>query len=86
MNDPAFRMGWTKLHYACGISFEKTKEVLESKEFDINVATPNGVTPLMVATAVMVESRIIKYLIQMGADITAKTQKGQVANDFLIFK
>jgi len=86
MENPKFRVGWTPLHYACATSFEEVKRILESKEVDINVQTDYGVTPLMVATAVMFNFQIITHLVSQGANIGLKTRAGQVANDFLIFK
>ncbi len=69
--------GVTALVYAAW-SFERTRLLIEHGAA-VNVATNRGVTPLLVASAAHENFATIRYLLDKGADVQARTEDGEDA-------
>ena len=78
------KTGWTPLHYAATGTQPQQPEIiallLEHHAF-IDAASPNGTTPLMMA-AFYGTPEAVKLLIEAGADIGMRNQRGMTALDF----
>lgn len=78
------REGWTPLHYAASADTPQTLDIarllLEESAY-IDAASPNGTTPLMLAAQYSSEA-VVKLLLQEGADVTLRNQRGLTAVDF----
>jgi len=76
--------GWTPLHYAASHSGPNAPAIvrllLEHHAF-IDASSPNGTTPLMMATQYGHPS-VVKILLEEGADTTMRNEQGQGALDF----
>lgn len=73
--------GWAPLHYAAtGGHLDIRRQLLEAHAF-IDAESPNGTTPLMMA-AFYGTPEAVKLLIEAGADIGMRNQKGMTALDF----
>lgn len=78
------REGWAPLHYAASADTPQTLDIarllLEESAY-IDAASPNGTTPLMLAAQYSSEA-VVKLLLQEGADVTLRNQRGLTAVDF----
>lgn len=73
--------GWTPLHYAAtGGHLEVMRMLLENSAY-IDAASPNGSTPLMMAS-MYGTTESVKLLLEAGADPTLKNTLGLSAIDF----
>lgn len=73
--------GWSPIHYAATGPEPRLVELLLDKGADINAASPNGTTPVMMAAQYGSEDSV-KLLLQRGADLTRRNQLGLGAVDF----
>lgn len=73
--------GWSALHYAAAGPDSKTVEVLLERGADIDAASPNGTTPLMMAAQYGSEASVA-LLLQRGADANKRNQRNLGAVDF----
>ena len=72
--------GWTPLHYAATSGhLDMIRLLLEEHAF-IDAQSPNGTTPLMMASYGSPEA--VKLLVEEGADIAMRNQKQMTAMDF----
>ncbi len=78
--DPAARnqSGATPLVYAAW-SYDRTRLLLEQNRSLINVATKEGVTPLLVASAAHGNVATVRLLLDKGAVLSAQTAEGEDA-------
>lgn len=77
--------GWTALMYAALVGWNDITKVLINNGAKVNVANQNGQTALMMAA--QVKSRVrgwptLELLIEAGADIKMKDNRGFIARDF----
>jgi len=76
--------GWTPLHYAASHSGPNApamvRLLLEHHAF-IDASSPNGTTPLMMATQYG-HPTVVKILLEEGADTTMRNEQGQGVLDF----
>lgn len=75
------KTGWTPLHYAAARSHLAVMAFLLENSAYIDAESPNGTTPLMMATMYGTPAAVL-LLIQAGADPTVKNQLGLTALDF----
>lgn len=73
--------GWTALHYAASGPDAKTVALLLSRGARVDVRSPNGSTPLMMAAQYGPEESV-RQLLEKGADARAKNDRGLSAADF----
>ena len=73
--------GWTALHYAASGPSAATVALLLSRGARVDVRSPNGSTPLMMAAQYGPEDAVMQ-LLQKGADPRAKNDLGLTAADF----
>jgi len=74
--------GWSALHYAAsGTEAAAAVRLLLEKGADVNAASPNGSTPLMMAAQYGSEDNV-KLLLAGGADPTRRIQRELKASDF----
>jgi ankyrin repeat protein len=81
--------GLTLLHHACeGGHTEVVHSLLtSSRQLDINARSQNGMTPLMQACESQKthnKKSLFQYLLQQGASVTTKSDKGERALDFAL--
>ncbi|MEQ6434437.1 ankyrin repeat domain-containing protein [Comamonas sp. w2-DMI] len=78
------REGWAPLHYAASADTPQTLDIvkllLEENAY-IDAASPNGTTPLMLAAQYSSEA-VVRLLLQEGADVVLRNQRGFTAVDF----
>ena len=78
------REGWTPLHYAVSADTPKSLDIVKlllEEHAYIDAASPNGSTPLMLAAQYSSEDTV-NLLLQEGADVTLRNQRGLTAVDF----
>jgi hypothetical protein len=75
--------GWTALHYAAASGDAEIISLLLAHKADINAASPNKTTPLMMA-ARKGDTPVVKILLDAGADISLQNMSGLNALDFAI--
>jgi len=75
------KTGWTPLHYAATGGHVPVIALLLDKKAAINAESPNGSTPLMMAS-MYGSPEAVKHLIQAGANLQVKNQLGLTALDF----
>lgn len=73
--------GWSPLHYAATGPSAAAVALLIRHRADVNAASPNGTTPLMMAARYGIPESL-KLLIQAGADLQASNAMGLNALDF----
>lgn len=73
--------GWTPLHYASTSGHLEIMRLLLDKHAYIDAASPNGSTPLMMASMYGTSSAV-KLLLESGADPLIKNELGLTAIDF----
>jgi ankyrin repeat protein len=73
--------GWSALHYAAAGPDSKIVELLLERGADIDAASPNGTTPLMMAAQYGGEASV-ELLLRRGADATKRNQRNLAAVDF----
>ena len=73
--------GWTALHYAATSGHLDIMRMLLEKYAYIDASSPNGSTPLMMAS-MYGTSAAVKLLLESGADPTIKNGQGLTAIDF----
>jgi ankyrin repeat protein len=73
-------LGWTALHHAARYNTAEVTKLLLDANADVNAASPDGVTPIMLAMLNPAERKDAKNLIQLfidyGADLNAKDNQG----------
>jgi ankyrin repeat protein len=75
------RPGWTALHYACAVgNLAVIRKLIENSAY-IDAESPNKTTPLMMAARGGHLSSV-QFLIDEGADVTAKNELGLNSIDF----
>jgi ankyrin repeat protein len=67
--------GATPLVYAAW-SYERTRLLVEH-DAEVNLATKHGITPLLVASGVHGNFRTVRYLLEKGADLNARTEENE---------
>ncbi len=75
--------GWTPLHYAATAGHLETMALLLEKFAYIDAASPNGSTPLMMAS-MYGTTDAVKFLLDAGADPALKNLIGLSAIDFAL--
>jgi ankyrin repeat protein len=75
--------GWTPLHYAATKAHVPMMRLLLENHAFIDAPSPNGTTPLMMA-AMYGNTRTLTALLDAGADVSLKNQKGMTALDFAL--
>lgn len=75
--------GWTPLHYAATGGHVEIMQMLLDAHAYIDAASPNGSTPLMMASMYGTSSAV-KFLLEAGADSTVKNSLGLTAIDFAL--
>jgi ankyrin repeat protein len=75
------RAGWTPLHYAATGPDVRLVALLLDRGADIDAASPNGTTPLMMAAQYGTEDSV-KLLLTRGADPKRRNQRELGAVDF----
>ena len=73
--------GWSPIHYAATGPDPRLVQLLLDRGADINGASPNGTTPLMLAARYGAEESV-KLLLERGADVTRRNQRGLGSSDF----
>lgn len=73
--------GWSALHYAAAGPEPKLVQLLIDRGADLNAASPNDTTPLMMAAQYGSEDSV-NLLLAAGADVNRRNQKGLRAVDF----
>jgi uncharacterized protein len=73
--------GWSALHYAATGPEPKLVQLLLEKGAEVDTASPNGSTPLMMAAQYGSEESV-KYLLAAGADPQRRNQRELRASDF----
>lgn len=73
--------GWSALHYAASGTEAQIVQLLMEKGADVNAASPNGSTPLMMAAQYGNEESV-KLLLAGGADPKRRNQRDLTASDF----
>ena len=73
--------GWSALHYAATGPEPKIVQLLLERGADIDAASPNGTTPLMMAAQYGSEESV-KLLLARGADAKRRNQRDMGAVDF----
>ena len=73
--------GWTPLHYACSGTDGGVAAWLLSQGADVNARSPNGTTPLMMASRYGA-SETVPVLLKAGADVALKNEQDLTALDF----
>ena len=73
--------GWSALHYAASGPESKLVQLLIDRGADLNAASPNETTPLMMAAQYGSEDSV-NLLLARGADLSRRNQKGLRAVDF----
>ena len=73
--------GWSALHYAASGPESKLVKLLIDRGADLNAASPNETTPLMMAAQYGSEDSV-NLLLASGADLNRRNQKGLRAVDF----
>ena len=73
--------GWSALHYAATGPEPKLVQLLLVRGADLNAASPNDTTPLMMAAQYGSENSV-DLLLARGADVNRKNQVGLRAVDF----
>lgn len=73
--DQADLQGYTAFHYACSLGH---MEVLKQVLIDVNKATTNGLTPLILASG-KGHIEVVRYLIELGAQQDLKQNLGKTA-------
>ena len=73
--------GWSALHYAATGPEPKLVQWLLDRGADLNAASPNDTTPLMMAAQYGTENSV-DLLLARGADVNRKNQVGLRAVDF----
>ena len=78
------REGWGPLHYAASADTPQTLAIVQlllEENAYIDAESPNGTTPLMLAAQYSSEA-VVDWLLQEGADLTLRNQRGFTAADF----
>jgi len=75
------KTGWTPLHYAATKGNFLMIKLLLDKSAYIDAESPNGTTPLMMASR-YADEQSVRFLIEQGADPTIKNQLDLRASDF----
>jgi hypothetical protein len=78
------RSGWSALHYAAAAGELTVIEFLLAHQADINAASPNKTTPLMMAIR-SGKNKAVNLLIERGADLRIKNDSGMSAYDFAVY-
>ena len=73
--------GWSALHYAATGPEPKLVQLLLDRGAEVNAASPNGTTPLMMAAQYGSEDSV-SLLLARGADVNRRNQKDLRAVDF----
>ena len=73
--------GWSALHYAATGPDSRTVELLLDRGADIEAASPNGTTPLMMAAQYGSDASV-ELLLKRGADARKRNQLNLAAVDF----
>ncbi|MDY0745654.1 ankyrin repeat domain-containing protein [Paucibacter sp. R3-3] len=73
--------GWTPLHYACTGPDGGVAAWLLTQGADVNARSPNGTTPLMMASRYGA-SENVAILLKAGADVSLKNEQDLTAVDF----
>jgi len=73
--------GWTPLHYACSGPDGGVAAWLLTQGADVNARSPNGTTPLMMASRYGA-SENVAILLKAGADVALKNEQELTAVDF----
>ena len=73
--------GWSALHYAATGPEPKLVQLLVGRGADLNAASPNGTTPLMMAAQYGSEDSV-SLLLARGADVNRRNEKDLRAVDF----
>jgi ankyrin repeat protein len=79
--DNGDRPGWTALHYAATGPDQQTVALLLARGARVDLRSPNGSTPLMMAAGYGTEAAA-RQLLQKGADPRLKNDQGLSAADF----
>ena len=75
------RPGWSPIHYAATGPEPRVVQLLIDRGADLNAASPNGSTPLMMAAQYGSEDSV-KLLLERGADPKRRNQRDMGAADF----
>lgn len=81
--DQADSEGWTPLHFAVQEGIFPIIEKLIEAGVSINKQEEYGRTPLFIAIFNRLPNKIVKYLIEHGADISISNNEGVSARQFL---
>lgn len=73
--------GWSAIHYAATGPEPQAVGLLLDRGADVNAASPNGSTPLMMAAQYGAEASV-KLLLERGADAKVRNQRDLRAADF----
>lgn len=75
------KAGWSPLHYAATRANVEIMQLLLEKDAYIDAFAPDDTTPLMMA-AQYGDERAVRFLLDQGADVWARNQRGMTAMDF----
>ncbi len=75
------RPGWTALHYAAASGNNHIAQILLDRGAEINARSRNLTTPLMIAAHEGYDMTV-KFLLDLGADVTLKNETGMNAADY----